>query len=168
MDWKDIENAVAKVSPFLGTALGGPVGGAVGALIAKGLGTSETPEAVLDALGDPKLAIQLKNIELQQSQTILQMLQSSEKGQTDTNVAETTSGSAFRANWRPAVGWSCAVAFFCNYVLIPLSTEVAFLFGHPLNVPKLDISEMMPVLLGMLGLGGMRTVEKIQGVETAA
>lgn len=97
------------------------------------------------------------------------------KGQMDVNQAEASAatgkltgfGAFFVAGWRPGVGWSCALAFFWSYVAAPLFTYFSNLFGHPVSLPAIDISGMMPVLLGMLGLGTMRSAEKIKGVSTS-
>ena len=89
------------------------------------------------------------------------------QAQTSVNQAEASNQSVFVAGWRPAVGWSCALAFFWSYVLGPFLNWFAALAGHPVNLPVLDLSAMMPVLLGMLGLGGMRSIEKVKGVSGA-
>lgn len=85
--------------------------------------------------------------------------------QVDVNKAEAASSSLFVAGWRPFIGWVCGVAFLSNFVLTPLITTLSQQFGRPVTFPVLDIAEMMPVLLGMLGLGGMRSWEKAQGVQ---
>lgn len=93
--------------------------------------------------------------------------------QADVNKSEAASatgvlghlGALWVAGWRPGVGWSCALAFFWSYVLCPMLTFGARLAGHPVEMPALDISGMMPVMLGMLGLGWMRTNEKLKGLN---
>lgn len=87
------------------------------------------------------------------------------QSQTDTNKAEASSASMFVAGWRPFVGWICGVAFGVQFVAGPLFTWIAALAGHPVVFPQLDVGMMMPLLLGMLGLGGLRTAEKIKGVN---
>lgn len=84
-------------------------------------------------------------------------------GQLEVNKAEAASGNAFVSGWRPGVGWVCVVALFSNYLLLPLSAWVAPWTGLPAP-PQLDLGELMPLLLGMLGLGGMRSFEKVRGV----
>lgn len=86
--------------------------------------------------------------------------------QTDTNKAEAASPSTFVAGWRPFVGWVCGSGFAVQFVVGPLVEWLAAVFGHPVKFPQLDLGTMMPLLLGMLGLGGMRTVEKVQGVNS--
>ena len=75
------------------------------------------------------------------------------------NSNEATHPSMFVAGWRPAVGWICAIILFFNFIVGPLLAT----FG--VMVPLLDAATMMPVLLGMLGLGGMRSFEKMKGVS---
>lgn len=66
---------------------------------------------------------------------------------------------------RPYLLWVCGGAFSWAYVLQPLLTFILAELGHTATLPTLDISQMMPVLLGLLGLGGLRTYEKVQGVN---
>ena len=70
----------------------------------------------------------------------------------------------FVSGWRPFIGWVCGMACAWNWIGLKVALFIAAYFGKNLNITPADITEMMPVLLGMLGLGGMRTVEKIQGV----
>ena len=86
------------------------------------------------------------------------------KSQIEVNRAESQSGSVFIGGWRPATGWVCVFGFGVNFLVIPLTNLFLSITENPLLVPSLDVSEMMPVLLGMLGLGGMRTVEKTKNV----
>jgi len=74
MNWKDISGIVGKAAPLVGTALGGPAGGAIGALLANTLGVKETPGAVHAALsGDPDAAVKLKQFQLENEQQIREM-----------------------------------------------------------------------------------------------
>ena len=87
------------------------------------------------------------------------------KGQLEVNKVEAASKSMFVAGWRPAVGWVTVIGMASNYILIPMGNFALAIAGSDITIPLLQMSEMMPVLLGMLGLGGMRTVEKIQKVS---
>jgi hypothetical protein len=84
--------------------------------------------------------------------------------QIEVNKAEAASASLFKGGWRPAVGWVCAMALFYHFILQPV-----LLFGVAVSgvaipaLPEFDMASLMPILLGMLGLGGLRTVEKIKG-----
>ena len=66
--------------------------------------------------------------------------------------------SLFVAGARPFILWTCGLAMFNNYIVVPYAVAG----GYP--VPSLDMGEMMPVLMGILGLGGYRSFEKYKGV----
>lgn len=86
-------------------------------------------------------------------------------GQLDINKAEAQTGKIFIAGWRPFIGWVCGSAFAWNFVGGPFFYWVSSVVGHPIPVPALSLDELLPVLLGMLGLGGLRTAEKIKDAE---
>tara|TARA_B110000503_G_scaffold11940_2_gene16113 strand:+ start:1049 stop:1453 length:405 start_codon:yes stop_codon:yes gene_type:complete len=87
------------------------------------------------------------------------------KGQLEVNKVEAAHNNMFVAGWRPAVGWICAMGMAGNFILIPMANFVLALAESTVSIPLIALSEMMPVLLGMLGLGAMRTVEKAKGVQ---
>lgn len=87
------------------------------------------------------------------------------KGQLEVNKAEAASNSLFVAGWRPAVGWVCVLGMASNFVLIPMVNFILALAESSVTIPLIDTSTMMPVLLGMLGLGAMRSAEKIKKVS---
>jgi hypothetical protein len=86
-------------------------------------------------------------------------------GQNVTNAAEAASGSLFRGGWRPAVGWICAAAFGVQFVLAPLLPWAVKVIGagDVPPIPQMNMELLLTVLLGMLGLGGMRTIERLNG-----
>lgn len=86
--------------------------------------------------------------------------------QIDVDKAEAMSKSIFVAGWRPFVGWICGAGLLYQFLLRPLLTFVAALFHAHVDAPPLEMGSLMELLVGMLGLGAMRTVEKIQGVST--
>ena len=85
-------------------------------------------------------------------------------GQMEINKVEAANPSVFVSGWRPAIGWVCGAGFAVQFVVGPLAEWGSALYGHPVKFPAMDTGTMMPLLLGMLGLGGMRTAEKINGV----
>ena len=87
------------------------------------------------------------------------------KGQLEINKTEAAHKSLYVAGWRPAIGWICGLGMASNFLLIPIANFVLALTGSAVVIPLLDTGEMMPVLMGMLGLGAMRTYEKKQGVQ---
>jgi len=86
------------------------------------------------------------------------------KAQIAVNKEEASHTSMFVSGWRPAVGWVTCAGLASNYLLVPFANFGLSVAGSGYVVPTLDLSEMMPVLLGMLGLGAMRTVEKTKDV----
>jgi|TARA_R100000951_G_scaffold77444_2_gene65408 hypothetical protein len=87
------------------------------------------------------------------------------KAQLQVNKTEAAHKSLFVSGWRPAVGWSCCLAMTAQFLFIPMANFALALSSSTIIIPLIDLSTMMPVLLGMLGLGTMRTVEKTKGVQ---
>lgn len=86
------------------------------------------------------------------------------QGQLDTNKAEAGSGSVFVGGWRPAIGWVCALALMAQYVARPMLQWAGLITGHQWPpLPGID-DNLWELMLGMLGLGGLRTFEKARGV----
>jgi|TARA_R110000824_G_scaffold52421_1_gene145427 hypothetical protein len=80
------------------------------------------------------------------------------------NKVEAAHRSMFVAGWRPFIGWTCGVALMYTYVLQPILVFGLAQSGYLIDLPKMDLGELMPVLMGMLGLGGLRSWEKVKGV----
>jgi|SRR5579883_824178 len=129
------------------------IGGSIGEAFQKIMGVFKV---------DPTVAFQkqaeIAEIQLQLQGKIIDQVQ----GQLEVNKAEAANSRLFVAGWRPFIGWVCGSVFAYAYVLQPF---LAFGFAaawHPVALPSLDFSQIMPVLLGMLGLGAMRSYEKVQ------
>ena len=80
------------------------------------------------------------------------------QGQLEVNKVEAAHKSLFVAGWRPAIGWVCALGLFYNVIL-------ANVIGIWIDLPEIDTTLLVPVMMGMLGLGAMRSYEKVQGVS---
>jgi hypothetical protein len=87
------------------------------------------------------------------------------KGQIEVNKTEAAHKSLFVAGWRPAIGWVCVLGMAGNFITIPITNMILELMGSGVTVPLIPTAEMMPILMGMLGLGAMRTVEKTKNVQ---
>ena len=112
----------------------------------------------------------LKVLELQQSGDLAELEAETKLafGQIEVNREEAKSGSLFVSGWRPAVGWICAAGVGWNFIIQPLMKWAAFALGADLvDAPELDIGDLMVLLGGMLGLGTLRTAEKIKDVARA-
>jgi hypothetical protein len=110
---------------------------------------------------DPSQAAtaKLELIKLQQSGDLAQMT-----GQLEINKVEAANANIFVSGWRPAIGWVCALALLYQYLVRPLAVAVFAAVGHPLpTMPGLD-ENLWQLMMAMLGMGGLRTFEKVQGV----
>lgn len=83
--------------------------------------------------------------------------------QAETNKIEAGSASLWVSGWRPAVGWICALAVGFKFIGGPLLFMISQAAGHPVALPNIPTEELWPLLLGMLGLGVLRTVDKAKG-----
>jgi hypothetical protein len=125
---------------------------------------------ILDkVIPDPaqKAAAQLELLKLQQSGELAQMNSdlAMATGQMDIDKIEAASPSLFVSGWRPFIGWTCGGALFSQFILRPWVQWIALILGHPIpQLPGID-DQLWQVLGGMLGLGTLRTVEKIRGVK---
>lgn len=85
--------------------------------------------------------------------------------QIEVNKAEAASGSIFKGGWRPFIGWVCGSAFAYHFVLQPIIVFGVTASGVELPpLPEFDMASLMTVMMGMLGLGGLRTYEKQKGI----
>lgn len=105
-------------------------------------------------------AARLELLRLQMTGAIAEMT-----AQTDINKVEAASSSVFVAGWRPAVGWVCVLGLLYNFFLQPLMAWGSAIWAIP-SPPPLDMGSLLTLLGGLLGLGSLRTAEKIKGVAT--
>lgn len=97
-------------------------------------------------------------------------LQSADLAQLEVNKAEAQSDGIFKGGWRPMVGWVCAGAMAWQYLVQPMGVWIATVAGAPilatslLNGPKLD-NMLWELLFGMLGMGALRSFEKLKGLR---
>ena len=82
------------------------------------------------------------------------------KGQMAINQVEAANSNLMVSGWRPFIGWTCGLGMFGNFITIPFSNFVLALLELDIVIPLVPLDTMMPVLMGMLGLGAMRTFEK--------
>lgn len=85
-------------------------------------------------------------------------------GQIEVNKAEATTDK-FRGGWRPFIGWVCGIGVAIQFIVSPLFTWFSMLIGVPIIFPVLDSSVLMTLLFGMLGLGTLRTTEKLKDIK---
>jgi hypothetical protein len=85
--------------------------------------------------------------------------------QIDVNKVEAGHRSIFVAGWRPFLGWVSGISVAFVYLFQPFIVMVLKIFGSDIELPTLDLSQLMPLILGMLGLGGLRSFEKARGIS---
>ena len=104
----------------------------------------------------------LELFKLQQNGELAQLAAETDllKGQQAVNLEEAKSESIFKSGWRPFVGWICGTGLAMQFLVAPVATFFASVFGHPLVFPALDLSTLLTLLFGMLGMGTLRSFDK--------
>jgi hypothetical protein len=112
---------------------------------------------------DPAQAAQaqLELLKLQQNGDLATMV-----AQTDINKVEAASASVFVSGWRPFCGWVGGAGLAYAAILEPLLRLIATLYGYTGDFPAIDTTITMQILFGLLGLGAMRSFDKVKGVAT--
>ena len=163
------------IAPTIFKALASPiVAGTAASWIASKFGLSDTTvDAVTNFINGlkPDDQIRLKEMEYEFQKFMADNGIKIDLAQIEVNTEEARSGWWFAAGWRPFIGWTCGIAFAYTYIVLPLLQFSFYALGSATLVkqlallPTLDLGAMMPVLLGMLGLGYLRTEEKKSGVH---
>jgi hypothetical protein len=117
---------------------------------------------VLDLIPDPNAKARA---EAEMQVELLKYAAEQSAQQSEVNKVEAASSNVFVSGWRPAIGWTCALAFMFMYVVAPLATWVAAFFNHIVPIPQFDTNALMSLTTGMLGLGAMRSFDKKQGTS---
>jgi|TARA_R110000803_G_scaffold42681_4_gene91430 hypothetical protein len=124
---------------------------------------------MLDKLIGPVTGILDKFVEDKDLRATLQhemdmQLHNANLAQIEVNKAEASSSSLFKGGWRPFVGWTCGVALLYHFLLQPIIIFGLSAAGIDFILPEFDMGSLMTILMGMLGLGGLRTYEKKQNL----
>lgn len=160
---------IGGVAPVIASALGGPLAGAAVGFLAKHfLGNPDaSQEDVETALlgATPAQLIELKTLDLQFKERMAliqlqtnQLINQQLEAQSTTNQVEASDPNLFKSGWRPAIGWICGCVLFNNFLIAPYFAAMG------ISIPILDAGQLMPILLGLLGLGTLRTFEKIKQI----
>jgi hypothetical protein len=107
---------------------------------------------------------QAEKDQMAQAMVIIQGQIAAQQSQIDTNKVEAASTNLFVSGWRPFVGWVCGSACAWNWVGLPLANFITAILHRPLAMAPADLTQMLPLLLGMLGMGAIRMTEKLNGV----
>jgi len=121
---------------------------------------------ILDLIKGPlEKLIPDKNKRMEFEHEITKGFLSSDLAQMDVNKQEAAHKSLFVAGWRPAVGWTCAIALAYNFLLYPTLLWGTAIWAPDITPPVLNTDTLETILMGMLGLGGLRTIEKLKGAS---
>ena len=129
-----------------------------------GLGTQIIEKVIPDPAA--KQAAQLELLKLAQSGQLAQLQADTglAQGQLDVDKAEAANPSFFVSGWRPFIGWICGMGLAYTFIVRPVASPL-LQHAYGVGMEQLDMGTLLTLLLGMLGLGGMRTYEKVQGVS---
>ena len=117
---------------------------------------------------EKKAAAQLELLKMQQTGELAHLAAETDlaKLQIQTNIEEAKSTNWWVAGWRPAIGWVCGAGLAYAALVEPFARFAAKVwFGYNGDFPVIDTDLTMQILMGMLGLGAMRSVEKVKGAE---
>jgi hypothetical protein len=134
MRWSDLKSGLARIAPVLGTAVGGPAGAAVGALIAQTLGVEAEPDVVAQAIeSNPEAAIKLQQLANEHEREITRMVLEAETRRhaevNQTMRAEAASMDAYVRRWRPSFGYAVAGTWVIQ--TLGIMTALAYAIGKP-------------------------------------
>ncbi len=127
-------------------------------------GASKLVDSVGDVIDDvttteeERLEFSLKTLRVEAEQNL---------GQMEILKADANSSNWFQASWRPMIGWIGAFSLGWNFIVHPLFTWVALLYNPEFKLPPLtDLSQLYPIVLGMLGIGAFRSFDKFKKTDT--
>ena len=109
--------------------------------------------------------VQDKDLKAKLDQEMKMAFHEANLAQIELNKEEAKSSSLFVSGWRPFVGWTCGVALAYHFILEPFIKFIVVINGVDVELPMFDFSQLSSILMGMLGLGGLRTYEKMKKVE---
>jgi len=159
---------------FIKDLVSGGVEGVLSAAgsFAKDLREAITGKSILSAEKQAELLLKAQELEAAQEKALLDYQQKMSESQNAVNQEEAKNPSLFVSGWRPCIGWICASGLAYAFILKPLLpwliTSIALVFGHTVvlvALPVIELGELLTLLMGMLGLGGLRTYEKTKGVN---
>lgn len=161
-----IADILRAVAPAIATALGGPLAGAAVSFLSSKLGVDPAVVEQTVAGMTPADLVKMKELDLDFQKFMADNGIKLALAQVDVNKTEAASTNWFVAGWRPATGWICAGALGYVAIFEPIARFAAQVWFHYTGgFPVIDTTLTMQVLLGMLGLGALRSTEKVKGAE---
>ena len=106
-----------------------------------------------------------KNLKMKLQKEMAMAFHDANLAQIQLNKQEAAHKNIFVAGWRPFVGWTCGVALAYHFIVSPIVETILIDAGVAVDLPSFEFSQLSSILMGMLGLGGLRTYEKMKGVS---
>ena len=106
-----------------------------------------------------------KNLKMKLQKEMTMAFHDANLAQIQLNKQEAAHKNIFVAGWRPYVGWTCGVALAYHFIVSPIVETILIAAGVAVDLPSFEFSQLSSILMGMLGLGGLRTYEKMKGVS---
>lgn len=157
MNWKDIASDIGKAAPLLGTLLGGPAGGEIGALLSKTLGTDNDPASVASMLANPDALVKIKQIESDQVVELQKLVVAQAQNALAADTAQiqavnATMQAEARSDHWPTYTWRPIIGFAVSFILFASAILVLGVFGaQVLGAKSAAIAvTQLPVVLGSL------------------
>jgi hypothetical protein len=119
---------------------------------------------VLDRVVPDKAAAAKAKLEMESR--LLEVATTQASQQAEINKIEASHASIFVSGWRPYIGWVCGMAIAWAFLLAPMLSWLLPLTGVVAAVPPLQTEFLLELVFAMLGLGGLRTFEKLKGVAS--
>ena len=118
------------------------------------IGDKEVADKLAHELALKSMSLQAKELELASQERI---------AQAEVNKAEAASGNKWASGWRPSIGYTCAAALAFNTLGLPIIDAIAQFQGVEFEPPRIAMDQIEYLILGMLGMGGMRSWDKRNG-----
>jgi len=131
------------------------IGAVIGALL-PALGT------LIDRLIPDRAAAEKAKAEMEQQ--LVTAANAAAMAQVEINKVEAAHSSVFVAGWRPSIGWVCAAGLAWAFVVAPVASWALMVLGIKAELPAIQFDYLFELVLAMLGIGGLRTFEKLRGV----
>lgn len=119
-------------------------------------------EKLIDHIPDP---LAREKAKAEAEATLLTLLNAQQQGQVEINKLEAQNADLFVSGWRPFIGWVCGSALLYTYVLSPFIAWGLIVWAPAAPLPVVPTDNLFELVLAMLGLGGLRTFEKLKGVS---
>lgn len=118
-------------------------------------------DQLIDRIPDPQAR---ERARADAEKTLSGLIAQQQQGQVEINRIEAANPNVFVSGWRPFIGWVCGAALGYTYIIAPFWAWILTVYHPGVSLPALPTESLFELVLAMLGLGGLRTFEKVRGV----